>query len=75
MYCWIDFDASVIYSPTSTPAERRMSVVPSIMVGGGNIAYDYAQGELDYDPFAFDVGSLGQLFCEQAQVQRDFYPF
>ena len=29
---------------------------------------DTHQGEIDFDPFAFDVGMLGVLFCKEFQV-------
>lgn len=52
----------------TTPSERRFPGRCSF-IGGGNFAYDARQGELDYDPFAYDVASLGQLFCEAIQVR------
>lgn len=67
LYALIDFDWSVMFDPTSTPAERRLPC--NSFISGGNFAYDTAQGELDFDPFAFDVGALGQLFCFKFQVR------
>ncbi|RDB18101.1 hypothetical protein Hypma_000978 [Hypsizygus marmoreus] len=74
VYCWIDFDSSVIFPSTSTLAERRLECGWYTIVGGGNYAYDVAQGELDYDPFAYDIGSLGQLFCQLAQHLTPIVP-
>ncbi|KAF8511773.1 hypothetical protein JB92DRAFT_2932229, partial [Gautieria morchelliformis] len=37
-------------------------------IGGQDQPYDTRQGELDYGPFAFDVGCLGVLFCKHFQV-------
>jgi hypothetical protein len=72
VYCWIDFGFSVMFSPTSLPSERRLSTAGDYLVLGCNYTHDTSQGEIDYDPFADDVGSLGQLFCEQFQVQGAF---
>ncbi|KAH7902869.1 hypothetical protein BJ138DRAFT_1168786, partial [Hygrophoropsis aurantiaca] len=62
-YAWCGFDMSVMFPPTSTPSERRLPAVESFIIGC-SFAYDTAQGELDYDPFAFDVCALGMLLCD-----------
>ena len=75
LYAIFDFDCSIMFPRTSTPSERRL-LASNSFITGGNFAYDTAQGELDYDPFAFDVGALGQLFCEMFQVRhttQDFF--
>ncbi|KAH7905960.1 hypothetical protein BJ138DRAFT_1225752 [Hygrophoropsis aurantiaca] len=61
---------SVMFPPTSTPCERRLPAVESFIIGC-SFAYDTAQGELDYDPFAFNVCALGVLFCEYFQILND----
>ncbi|KAH7906965.1 kinase-like domain-containing protein [Hygrophoropsis aurantiaca] len=65
-YALCDFNISVMFPPTSTPSERRLPASESFIIGC-NFVYDTAQGELDYDPFAFDVCALGMLFCEYFQ--------
>ncbi|KAF8490577.1 hypothetical protein JB92DRAFT_1304338 [Gautieria morchelliformis] len=40
---------------------------PSQLPGGQDQPYDTRQGELDYDPCAFDVGCLGVHFCKHFQ--------
>jgi hypothetical protein len=39
-------------------------------LGTGFQLHDASQGEFDYDPFAFDVGTLGDVFCSEYQVNR-----
>jgi hypothetical protein len=51
VYAIFDFDIAIMFSSSATVAERRLPNQP----------HDTAQGELDYDPFAFDVGCLGIL--------------
>ena len=68
IYALIDFDLSLLFPSTCTPAELRLPYNMS-WHGGSNQPKDTAQGELDYDPFAFDVGCLGVLFCDAFQVR------
>ena len=67
VYAIFDFDIAIMFSSSATVAERRL---PSHLSwdGGSNQPHDTTQGELDYDPFAFDVSCLGVLFCDQFQV-------
>jgi hypothetical protein len=71
VYAIMDFDISMIFPPTATRDECRL---PSRMswIGGQSQPHDTRQGELDYDPFAFDVGCLGVLFCRDFQVRFPF---
>jgi hypothetical protein len=69
VYCWFDFDCAIMFPPSSIPNERRLPASEAC-IHGCNIAYDTFQGELDYDPFAYDVGALGMLLCEQFQVRQ-----
>jgi len=57
-----------MFPPTSTTVERRLPYNLS-WDGTMNQPHDTSQGELDYDPFAFDVGCLGVLFCQKFQVR------
>jgi hypothetical protein len=36
--------------------------------GSGRQPHDTAQGEYDYNPFAYDVGNLGKVLCTEYQV-------
>lgn len=65
-YALMDFDVS-LYLPSSRPGTVRRPYTESFL-GRGPHPYDTDQGELDYDPFAFDVGTLGVSFCERFQV-------
>ena len=62
-----DFDVSIIFPPSVTREECRLPISGS-WYGGQNQPLDTRQGELDYDPFVFDVGCLGVLFCDNFQV-------
>ena len=67
-YALFDFDISIMFPSSFTPAECRL---PYWMSWHGCILippYDTTQGEDDYDPFAFDVACLGILLCEFHQV-------
>ncbi|KDQ18184.1 hypothetical protein BOTBODRAFT_155307 [Botryobasidium botryosum FD-172 SS1] len=74
LYALFDFDCAVMFPRTSTSAERRLPGCESFICGG-NFSHDTAQGELDYDPFAYDVAALGQLFCERFQQLTPIAPF
>lgn len=67
-YALFDFDISVMFSPTLPPVKRRLSSNLSFQ-GTFNRPHDTMQGELDYDPFAFDVGCLGVMFCNMFHVR------
>src|SRR5882762_6235185 len=73
VYALLDFDISIQFPPNSTPADMRL---PSSLSwwGSYNQPADTAQGELDYDPFAFDVGCLGVLFWNRFGVRFPFMP-
>jgi len=64
----IDFDISIMFPTTSTTVKHRL---PSNLAwdGGYNQLHDTWKGEVDYDPFAYDVGCLGILFCDEFQVR------
>ena len=66
-YALFDFDISIMFEPDSTPAEYRLRSVFS-WEGGYHQPYDTSQGELDYDPFAFDVACMGRFFLQNLQV-------
>ncbi|KAF9000479.1 hypothetical protein BDQ17DRAFT_1245556 [Cyathus striatus] len=57
-YAMIDYDMSVIFPENQV--ECRLPYNESF--AGSFFINDTAQGEFEYDPFAFEVGSLGALF-------------
>ncbi|TDL24049.1 hypothetical protein BD410DRAFT_693513, partial [Rickenella mellea] len=64
-YCLFDFNLAVIF-PSDMPLEACR--LPSTLAGHGAPWLhppDVLQGELDYDPFAFDVACMGNLFLEK----------
>ena len=62
LYCLFDFDRSVQF-PIDTPYERcRLSADAATVSITPYRPPDLALGEYDYDPFAYDVGCLGNLF-------------
>lgn len=69
IYALLDFDISIQFPLNSTAADMRL---PSSLSrwGSYNQPSDTAQGELDYDPFAFDVGCLGVLFWDRFGVSQ-----
>ncbi|KAH7887236.1 hypothetical protein F5I97DRAFT_2056348 [Phlebopus sp. FC_14] len=71
-YALMDFDWSIVFPLDSKPSDRRLPASESF-IWFCSFANDTAQGELDYDPFVFDVGSLGMFFCEQFQVCTCYY--
>jgi len=58
----IDFDFSMIVPPGTSQLPSGLAWMREYS------AMDVAQGELFYDPFAYDVGVLGVAFCEMLQV-------
>ena len=67
VYAFADFDISIMFPITATREECRLPSKPSLG-GGYDQPNDTSQGELNYDPFAYDVGCLGVLFCHEFQV-------
>lgn len=66
-YALIDFDMSNMLPRTTDRKSYRLSFENALVGSGG--PRDVAQGEFDYDPFAYDVGCLGLFFCEHYQVR------
>ncbi|KIM35890.1 hypothetical protein M413DRAFT_449518 [Hebeloma cylindrosporum] len=71
-YAMIDFDWSMMVAPESKGRCR----FPYHMSwwGSGFSPHDTRQGEFDYDPFAFDVGMLGVVFCVHYQQHSKRLP-
>jgi hypothetical protein len=69
IYALIDFDVSLMAPPDIKREDYRLPYGESF-IGSGNQPYDTSQGEFDYDPFAYDVGSTGVEFCNHFQVRN-----
>ncbi|KAI1791563.1 hypothetical protein LXA43DRAFT_889096 [Ganoderma leucocontextum] len=62
LHCLMDFDRSVMFPP-GTPIEAcRLPADAASVSGTPYQPPDLDLGEHDYDPFAFDVGCLGNMF-------------
>lgn len=66
-YALFDYGYSAIL-PKSTDVKTCRHPHEDIWYATYNELNDVMQGEYDYNPFAFDVGCLGHLFCEDFQV-------
>lgn len=65
-YALIDFDLSIMLPPD---IQRDNFRLPRQKSWSGTYCHsDVLQGELDYNPFSYDVGTLGAVFCESYQV-------
>ncbi|SJL04409.1 uncharacterized protein ARMOST_07775 [Armillaria ostoyae] len=74
-YAYIDFDIAIMFPPDAPRSECRLPYWNS-WDGTNNWAVkDTAQGEHDYDPFAFDVTLLGFQFCQSFQHLPPYAPF
>ncbi|XP_006463400.1 hypothetical protein AGABI2DRAFT_120221 [Agaricus bisporus var. bisporus H97] len=65
-YCLFDFDLSMMLPPDTDRTRCRLPYRES-WISSGWQTHDTSQGEFDYDPFAFDVGMLGDVFCTEYQ--------
>jgi hypothetical protein len=68
LYALMDFNISIMV-PRNIRKEDYQRPYRDSFDGSGYHPYDTAQGEYDYNPFAFDVGTLGVVFCEHYQVR------
>jgi len=62
-YALFDFNISTKFPPTATLDECRLPYHRSWTGTFGHFPADTAQGEFDFDPFAWDVCMLGLAFC------------
>lgn len=69
MYALIDFNISIMMPSNLRKETYRLPYRKSFQ-GSGNQPFDTSQGEYDYDPFAYDVGTLGVVFCQRYQVSK-----
>jgi hypothetical protein len=72
LYAIFDYNLSVVFPPSTSPRERRLPFEMSFIGLAMNRPYDTAQGEFDYDPFAWDVGCLGIQLRNRFQVSLVF---
>ncbi|KAG6871583.1 hypothetical protein C0995_002882, partial [Termitomyces sp. Mi166 len=66
-YAFCDFDGSTMFSPSMSLDECRLPSHVSFNTLWYQVPADTSQGEFDFNPFAFDVGMLGVLFCNEFQ--------
>ncbi|GAW06667.1 kinase-like partial [Lentinula edodes] len=67
----IDFDFSMIIPGNKNGKDRLPSTLAWMQEYS---ALDVSQGELVYDPFKYDVGVLGVMFCEMLQKFTPMIP-
>ncbi|KAK0445396.1 hypothetical protein EV421DRAFT_315542 [Armillaria borealis] len=66
-YGYIDYNIAVMFPRSASLSECRLPYWKSWDGTNNWWLYDTAQGEHDYDPFAFDVALLGFHLCESFQ--------
>ncbi|KAG6873653.1 hypothetical protein C0995_012585 [Termitomyces sp. Mi166 len=59
-----------IYSSITSTWITLISGTPVVSLYVPKVPGDTLQGELDFNPFAFDVGMLGVMFCQEFQASR-----
>ncbi|KAG6823901.1 hypothetical protein H0H92_008668, partial [Tricholoma furcatifolium] len=67
IYAIFDFSHSTMFSVSATLEECRLPSIISWKTLPSQRPSDTMQAELDFNPFAFDVGMLGVLFCSEFQ--------
>ena len=60
LYSIMDFNLAMVLEPNADGSRRRL-LWHCVLGGPCDLLFDVAQGELDYDPFALDVGLLGMV--------------
>ncbi|KAG7452869.1 uncharacterized protein BT62DRAFT_32408 [Guyanagaster necrorhizus] len=74
-YGYIDYSIAVMFLRSASLSECRLPYWKSWDGTNNWHVYDTAQGEHDYDPFAFDVALLGYQFMETFQHLPPLYAF
>jgi hypothetical protein len=69
LYAIFDYNLSVVFPPGTSPRQRRLPFENSFAGLAMNRPYDTAQGEFDYDPFAWDVACFGIQLRNRFQVR------
>jgi hypothetical protein len=72
LYAIFDYNLSVIFPGGTPSAARRLPFEKSYCGLVMHRPYDTAQGEFDYDPFAWDVACLGIMLRNRFQVCPGF---
>jgi len=67
-YMLFDFDAALMLPRTSAQCEVRLPASCSFEISSVVWPPDTMQGELDYNPFVFEMGCLGIYLCTYFQV-------
>ncbi|GJJ07965.1 hypothetical protein Clacol_002172 [Clathrus columnatus] len=69
-YVLYDFDLSLMLPSTECrlPASQSVDVLSIVW------PYDTSQGELDYDPYKFEMGCLGIILCQKFQPCQHCIP-
>ncbi|KAG6828336.1 hypothetical protein H0H92_008350 [Tricholoma furcatifolium] len=67
VYALYDFDGSHMFPASISLEECRLPSEVSFDTLYDQIPTDTLQGEIDFNPFAFDVGMLGVTFCQAFQ--------
>jgi hypothetical protein len=65
-YALCDFDCSMMFSPCQPSYRLDSDLSMEIYIETPD---DTSQGELDYDPFVFEMGCLGILLITKFQVR------
>ncbi len=68
LYCLFDFNLSVRFTLDKPLHVCRLVADPSTMSGTPYGPLDVSLGEYDYNPFAYDVACLGNMFRAQFAV-------
>ena len=63
-----DFDFSLMFPRTTIQRETRLPAGYSFEITSNLYPPDTMQGELDYNPFIFEMGCLGIYLCGLFQV-------
>ncbi|KAG6871015.1 hypothetical protein C0995_009037, partial [Termitomyces sp. Mi166 len=66
-YAFYDFDGSTMFPHSMSLDECRLPSYVSFDTLYDQVPGDTLQGEFDFNPFAFDVGMLGVMFCQEFQ--------
>jgi hypothetical protein len=67
----IDFDLAKMLPAEVKREDCRLPSNESFV--GSYTPADTLQGEFEYNPFAYDVGSLGAMFCDKYQVSYTIF--
>ncbi|KAJ3525162.1 hypothetical protein NMY22_g10690 [Coprinellus aureogranulatus] len=75
LFALYDFDISVVFPKEAERSKCRLPSERSCEGPWPKPTWDTSHGEIDYDPFAYDVGCMGLLFCTWVQTFTPALPF